>query len=428
MKRGLMSSYVLCNPSSQTTEYRSNFKFFYNTEDQPSSLTEILHRLPTDPIKRYTLFNLEKRTAGIRAVIEDIYRQKTPRGNDKKILDALYGPLTFKCPKIWCTDFEHGFDSPADRKRHVNRHDNPFICPHGHCPLHEVGFDTETNLDRHVRQHHSSSQSIGEITFPHPRPRKADTLCAAAERGNLVAVQRHIDNGAEVNQAIPSSRDGNPLVLAARNGYLAVSHLLVKNGVDTDYASDNSGTPLSVAVISEREDIVRYLVDVVGVTCNSPTTKQNSPLHYAAQKGNLEIMKLILNNYRQPLSYLQLAEALTITSGKGHVEIIDLPRQPSYSKQEFDSRSGSSIPGNVAALTQDKQPIKSDATSYLDQVKAHFVNQPDVYHTFLDIMKMFRVKRKIDTPRITQRVPNLFNGHPALIQGFNAWMPPLQLD
>lgn len=75
--------------------------------------------------------------------------------------------------------------------------------------------------------------------------------------------------------------------------------------------------------------------------------------------------------------------------------------------------SGPQIPGNVAALAQGQQPIlnvsystprgsvlhitkpwltipSQDALSYLDQVKVRFVDQPDVYNRFLDIMKDFK--------------------------------------
>lgn len=34
--------------------------------------------------------------------------------------------------------------------------------------------------------------------------------------------------------------------------------------------------------------------------------------------------------------------------------------------------------------------ISQDALSYLDQVKVRFVDQPDVYNRFLDIMKDFK--------------------------------------
>ncbi|EXJ93677.1 hypothetical protein A1O1_02069 [Capronia coronata CBS 617.96] len=76
-----------------------------------------------------------------------------------------------------------------------------------------------------------------------------------------------------------------------------------------------------------------------------------------------------------------------------------------------------------AQLAHGQQPILNDALSYLDQVKVRFSDQPDVYNRFLDIMKDFK-SQAIDTPGVIERVSNLFNGHPALIQGFNTFLPP----
>ncbi|KAL8730758.1 MAG: hypothetical protein Q9166_003828 [cf. Caloplaca sp. 2 TL-2023] len=81
------------------------------------------------------------------------------------------------------------------------------------------------------------------------------------------------------------------------------------------------------------------------------------------------------------------------------------------------------LPNGVAALTQGQQPILNDALSYLDQVKVRFVDHPDVYNRFLDIMKDFK-SQTIDTPGVIERVSSLFAGHPELIQGFNTFLPP----
>ncbi|EER28429.1 Paired amphipathic helix repeat family protein [Coccidioides posadasii C735 delta SOWgp] len=89
----------------------------------------------------------------------------------------------------------------------------------------------------------------------------------------------------------------------------------------------------------------------------------------------------------------------------------------------FGGNAPSQIPGSVAALAQGQQPILNDALSYLDQVKVRFVEHPDVYNRFLDIMKDFK-SQAIDTPGVIQRVSTLFNGHPTLIQGFNTFLPP----
>lgn len=45
------------------------------------------------------------------------------------------------------------------------------------------------------------------------------------------------------------------------------------------------------------------------------------------------------------------------------------------------------------------------------------------YNQFLDIMKEFKTK-SIDTPGVIMRVKELFRGRPALVLGFNNFLPP----
>ena len=105
---------------------------------------------------------------------------------------------------------------------------------------------------------------------------------------------------------------------------------------------------------------------------------------------------------------------------------------PNAGPQSFGPPSGSQTqpyltqpsPGVVQQqIANGQQPILNDALSYLDQVKVRFSDQPDVYNRFLDIMKDFK-SQAIDTPGVINRVSELFNGHPALIQGFNTFLPP----
>lgn len=76
----------------------------------------------------------------------------------------------------------------------------------------------------------------------------------------------------------------------------------------------------------------------------------------------------------------------------------------------------------IEAQAVDRPLNVSDALSYLDAVKVRFHDQPEVYNQFLDIMKDFK-SQLIDTPGVIRRVSQLFNGHPALIQGFNTFLP-----
>ncbi|OCB87068.1 hypothetical protein A7U60_g5803 [Sanghuangporus baumii] len=80
--------------------------------------------------------------------------------------------------------------------------------------------------------------------------------------------------------------------------------------------------------------------------------------------------------------------------------------------------------GQIASIPEGSRQLNvTDALSYLDAVKTQFVERPDVYNNFLDIMKDFK-SQVIDTPGVIERVSTLFRGHNDLIQGFNTFLPP----
>ncbi|KAJ8274646.1 hypothetical protein COCON_G00092710 [Conger conger] len=73
---------------------------------------------------------------------------------------------------------------------------------------------------------------------------------------------------------------------------------------------------------------------------------------------------------------------------------------------------------------QHVQKLKvEDALSYLDQVKIRFGNDPGIYNKFLDILKEFK-SQSIDLLGVMNQVSQLFHGHPDLVMGFNAFLPP----
>ncbi|KAJ7598551.1 hypothetical protein C8J56DRAFT_769732 [Mycena floridula] len=78
--------------------------------------------------------------------------------------------------------------------------------------------------------------------------------------------------------------------------------------------------------------------------------------------------------------------------------------------------------GNSPAGNSERRLNVTDALSYLDAVKTTFDGKPEVYNHFLDIMREFK-SQIIDTRGVIQRIAQLFDGHPFLIQGFNTFLP-----
>ncbi|KAJ1966030.1 hypothetical protein GGI12_000348 [Dipsacomyces acuminosporus] len=91
---------------------------------------------------------------------------------------------------------------------------------------------------------------------------------------------------------------------------------------------------------------------------------------------------------------------------------------------EANAAAPASSNGDAQQPDPNNRPLNvRDALSYLDMVKSQFQDKPEVYNQFLDIMKDFK-SHAIDTPGVIERVSRLFYGSPALIQGFNTFLPP----
>lgn len=105
--------------------------------------------------------------------------------------------------------------------------------------------------------------------------------------------------------------------------------------------------------------------------------------------------------------------------GSHSEQLLRLPDPPAMLPPEAAPPINSVPPPSQPSQT----PILNDALRYLDQVKIRFADRSDVYTHFLDIMKDYK-SSAIDTPRVIERVSNLFAGYPMLIQGFSTFLPP----
>jgi len=98
----------------------------------------------------------------------------------------------------------------------------------------------------------------------------------------------------------------------------------------------------------------------------------------------------------------------------------------------FDANAGTPAEGEEpegdeavddAAAGMAVEPVRvEDALLYLNQVKAEFRDEPEIYNEFLEIVKSFR-SQQIDMPGVIRRVSTLFEGYGKLIYGFNTFLP-----
>lgn len=99
----------------------------------------------------------------------------------------------------------------------------------------------------------SSQHQIG-VLFSSSTP-----LCAAISKGDVLAVKKFIEYGADVNE---KSNDMTPLMIAARYNNIEIVKLLLDNGADSSIKNKNGFTALTFAKMSKAIDTENYLTSL----------------------------------------------------------------------------------------------------------------------------------------------------------------------
>ena len=108
-------------------------------------------------------------------------------------------------------------------------------------------------------------------------------LRTPALRGDLAAVNRALDEGADPNLA---DGDGyNPLIFACENNHVACATRLIEAGARVDCHTDGLRTPLNIAARYGHADMIRVLLAGGAQIYFAPTSQRHGvttpPLHHA---------------------------------------------------------------------------------------------------------------------------------------------------
>lgn len=116
-------------------------------------------------------------------------------------------------------------------------------------------------------------------------PQMNDALLWAVKSGDIAAVQRLLDSGADVNTTGHETNYGSTLLMIAiMDDSADIANLLISRGADVGFKDKYGDTPLHLAIKKSMSSTVQALVNK-GADVNAKGALDDSPLHLAMYKG-----------------------------------------------------------------------------------------------------------------------------------------------
>jgi len=120
-------------------------------------------------------------------------------------------------------------------------------------------------------------------------------LFVACGQGDVDAVRRLLDEGAEVDRA--NKYGATPLFVACERGHVDAARLLLDNGADVHKASNKNRTPLHAAAYEGHIDVVRLLL-AHGADADVDEDG-DTPAAGAKSKGHSAVVALLMESTKK---------------------------------------------------------------------------------------------------------------------------------
>ncbi|KAE9556621.1 hypothetical protein FO519_000027 [Halicephalobus sp. NKZ332] len=223
--------------------------------------------------------------------------------------------------------------------------------------------ENRLKIAEYLLKQHFGNHSKNEYEKEHEECEKSDALLVhlAAQRGSPKMIKLLIENGLSIEER--DNRGQTPLHFAAEENHLQLVRTLIEEKADKEARDERGFTPLLAAASRDSLEVVRELLGQTLITALSfygenivlvavkhnatkvvkflfnPVHKDefkdivrsmlkqvdinlNCPLHFVAQTGNIEILKVILPFYQEiNMSNNELKTPLHIAARFGHTEV-----------------------------------------------------------------------------------------------------------
>ena len=124
-----------------------------------------------------------------------------------------------------------------------------------------------------------------------------DNVARAAAQSDAGKVRRLVGSGSSPNETDEQTRTG--LHVAAINGNLQITAILIKAGAKIDVTDKLGNTPLHYAADRNQAEVAKLLLDV-GAVADPVNRNGMTPLMIAASRGDLEIVNALLAKGANP--------------------------------------------------------------------------------------------------------------------------------
>ncbi|KAI3144530.1 hypothetical protein CBS147325_5290 [Penicillium roqueforti] len=130
---------------------------------------------------------------------------------------------------------------------------------------------------------------------------------------------------ADIN--VVDSLGSSPLHAAAEQGHWDIARLLLEKGMSPWARDANDALPIHNAAKGSHLETARLLLECDRATGSSSNKRGETPLHFAAESGNTELVQLLLSFNPSTKSSSRGETALHRAAQNGHPEVCELLMQ-----------------------------------------------------------------------------------------------------